>query len=229
MEIDRPKQAEEPLGTRQELLNRVFTTFLSFPPTEVEYVLIDPEESDTEDNRRLTAHKSAFRFKQGTTDPKHSDHLAGVYSLETEELELFYGKGMFEEKITLKRNPESNNVDLVRYMVYTKDAQTKSGGSFSMIPALHFISGEPLEPHLHAVESLLKQISTEVENNPKHFQVQATMKMREQAQRDPHELKERKKLAKRLGAVLKVELASKREEGKKKNGNGKSNSRRRSV
>src|SRR5476651_2667559 len=111
MERDIPR--EESLSPGQELLNRIYSTFLSFPTTDVDVELIDKNKADTQDNRKLIANKFSYHFPEGTTTPGFSDQLSAKYTLKDQKFDIFYAKGVFATKITLKKNLETDNVDLV--------------------------------------------------------------------------------------------------------------------
>jgi hypothetical protein len=203
METNRP--SIEHLSTRQETLNRIYSKFLQLPILDVDVELIDPNKPDTIDNRRVVANKFIYYFQEGATTQGHVDQLSGTYTIETGELAIFYAKGIFATRIALKKNPETQNVDLVKSAVFTKVSRSKEGG-FSMIPAVTE-SGQPIRPYLHAAESLLDDLEKEMIRNPKLFRKGQGEGLFSQVQ-----LEQKQHLAVCLGAVLRNDLKRKKTE-----------------
>jgi len=200
MEIDRPNE-EELLTTRQNLLNGIYSRFLSLPVIDVD---IDGDE--------LIGTKFTYHFPKGSTTSGFTDQLSGIHKIDDGKLIITYAKGIHAGRVSLVLNPQTKNVDLKSFTVIQKHS-LPSGGE-----ALPGVSNAT-RPHLHAIDSLLTEIEAKMEADPsmfKNFQVDLTPTEEEKNQK--------KFQARRLGVALRNDLKIKKAEEnaqKKKNGRRK--------
>lgn len=193
MEIDRP--TDESLGTRQELINSIYSRFLSLPVTDIG---VDKEE--------LVSTKFSYHFEEGSTTPGFADNLSGIHYVDGGKLLVTYAKGIHAGRVSLILNSDTSNVDLQSFMVFQKHILPSGAEAFSVVT-------NSTRPHIHAIDSLLKEIETKMEADPamfKNFQVDLTP--------TEEEKKQKKLWARRLGVALRNDLKIKKEEERKKNG-----------
>lgn len=154
---------------RQELLGFIFNKFVSFPPTDIE---VNPnDESD------LGVTLFSYRFPKGTTTPEFSDHLSGKRNLNTGEVSIFYAKGIHAGRVTLVKNAETEAVELKSFIVYQKEVHKPETHAYQLNPSAS-------KPHLHAIESLLKDIEAKMIEEPSLFKTQAQLIEETQKQKE---------------------------------------------
>lgn len=210
MEIEKHVSVDESSEIAPELLNRVYAAFLSLPSTEVYF---ERDEADKDGNRIALANEFLYRFPTGTTTDGFTDQLSGKFILQDRSLIITYAKGINAGRVVLKVNSETGNAELKSFVVFRKNLHEDGEEWFSSVQ-------NAKRPHLHAIESLVKDVESAIENNPEAFKAQEQMGKIGEAPKDTFELKGKQQMARRLALVKKREG-----EIKKKNGNGRKPSR----